>query len=386
MAAAQNPQLYVKSYFASSVQDAIETARQELGGDALLLNSRPAPPEARHLGAFEVVFGSCNETPPVAPSARQTNALQQALLSGNPPGLDDLRSQMDEIRNLLLRNAAAAASVHGRQPLLEYLLREAGLDDALAAEIEDSVQDRLSLRTVQEIGGMRKRREWNPDEVIEETAAEINGRFSVEPELKRITALVGPPGAGKTTTLVKLAVSQHLAAGRPVRLISTDTQRIGAAEQLRTFAVILGVPFQAADSIPALAQAIDSTPAGTAVLIDTPGLSPAMLGDLGTELAGFLSTRQEIDTHLVLTAAARASDLAATAERFEIFRPSRLIFTKLDETDSQGPLFSEAVRGKKPLSFLCNGQLIPEHIEPASKNRIAESLVRHLPRTLKAAA
>lgn len=375
MTAAQNPQLYVKSYFASSVQDAIETARQEMGVDALLLKSRPAPSEARHLGEFEIVFGSYAQAQPA--TAETPSAAQ---------GVDDLRRQMDELRNLLLRNVAVAASVHGSEPLLEHLLLDAGVDAALAVEIEESVQNRLNLRSVQEISRVRKPREWDANVVLEEATAEIASRFNVQPELGRVTALVGPPGAGKTTTLVKLAVSQCLTAGRPVRLISADTHRIGAADQLRTFAAILGVPFQTAESTAALAQAIDSTPSNTTVLVDTPGLSPAMLGDLGNDLAAFLASRQEIDTHLVLTAPARPADLAATANRFEMFRPSRLIFTKLDETDSPGPLFCEAARGRKPVSYLCSGQSIPEDIEAASKTRITESLVRHLPKVLRAAA
>jgi flagellar biosynthesis protein FlhF len=375
MAAVQNPQLYVKSYFASSVQDAIETARQEMGVDALLLKSRPAPAEARHLGEFEIVFGSYAQAQPAAPDPPPASR-----------GVDDLRRQMDEIRNLLLRNAVAAGSIHDRQPLVEQLLLDAGIAGALAAEIQDGVQDRLNLRSVHELSRVRKPREWETDAVLQEMTAEIAGRFNVQPELSRITALVGPPGAGKTTTLVKLAVSQCMTAGRPVRLISTDTQRIGAAEQLRTFAAILGVPFQTAESTAALAQAIDNAPSNTSVLVDTPGLSPAMLGDLGNELAAFLASRQEIDTHLVLTATGRPKDLAGAANRFEVFRPSRLIFTRLDETDSLGPLFCEAARGGKPVSYLCWGQLIPEDIEPASKSRITESLVRQLPKALRAAA
>jgi len=380
MVAAQNPQLYVKSYFASSVQDAIETARQEMGVDALLLKSRPAPAEARHLGEFEIVFGSYAQAQPAAPDPPPASQ-----------GVDDLRRQMDEIRSLLLRNAVAAGSIHDRQPLLEQLLLDAGIESALAAEIEDGVQNRLNLRSVHEISRVRKPREWESnavlqDALLQEATAEIAGRFNVQPELSRITALVGPPGAGKTTTLVKLAVSQCMTAGRPVRLISTDTQRIGAAEQLRTFAAILGVPFQTAESTAALAQAIDNTPSNTSVLVDTPGLGPAMLGDFGNELAAFLVNRQEIDTHLVLTATGRPKDLAAAANRFEVFRPSRLIFTRLDETDSRGPLFCEAARGGKPISFLCGGQLIPEDIEPATKSRITESLVRQLPKALRAAA
>ena len=102
----------------------------------------------------------------------------------------------------------------------------------------------------------------------------IAARFEVQSGIGRVTALVGPPGTGKTTTLVKLAVVEGLRAGRSVRLISADTQRIGGADQLRTFATILGVPFQAVDSSSALAQAIDAAASADIVLIDTPGYRP----------------------------------------------------------------------------------------------------------------
>ncbi len=95
-----------------------------------------------------------------------------------------------------------------------------------------------------------------------EAIAEIEARFEVAPSVGRITALVGPPGSGKTTTIVKLAVTQAIAGGNPVRLISADTHRIGGAEQLRTYAAILGVPFQAVENTTALAHAIEACARG----------------------------------------------------------------------------------------------------------------------------
>jgi len=114
--------------------------------------------------------------------------------------------------------------------------------------------------------------------------------------------------------------------------------------------------------------------------------SPALLNDLGGDLAALLSSRRDIDTHLVLTATARQTDLEGAVGRFQMFRPSRLIFTRLDETDSLGAAFSVAARHGKPVSFFCNGQLIPEDIQPASRSVLVEALVRRLPEVLRAAA
>jgi flagellar biosynthesis protein FlhF len=375
----ESQQLHIKTYFAGSVQDAIEYAKSEMGAEALLLNSRPAPPEARHLGKYEVVFGCYPERPaPVAPSAPHTHPAP-------PSPVDDLRERMDSILNLLMRGQSAD-SLRVRQPDLVHPLTKAGVEAAIAAEIEDAVALRLNQRAGTNIPHPRKPSEWDPETVIGEASAEIEGRFEVAPSIGRITALVGPPGAGKTTTIVKLAVMQAIAKGGPVRLISTDTQRIGAVEQLRTYAAILGAPFQAVENTAALAQAIDAAPATAQILIDTPGLSPSVLSEVGMDLAAFLTRRQDIDTHLVLTATANQLVLEKAVQRFSACSPSRLIFTRLDEAESLGALFGLAIRSEKPLSFFCNGQLIPEDIEPASKRRVTEALVRHLPRPVKSAA
>jgi flagellar biosynthesis protein FlhF len=371
----QAQQLQIKSYFAGSIQDAMEYARSEMGADALLLNSRPAPPEARYLGKYEVVFGRYPETP--APMQAAAAAPQSSPKSD----VEDLRQRMDDILNLLMRSSSSPDSPRTRQPDLVRPLTRAGVEAGLAADIEDSVAFRLSQRAGVGAAKPRKLPEWDPEIVREETTAEIIGRFEVAPTIGRVAALVGPPGAGKTTTIIKLAVTQVLAGTGPVRLISADTQRIGAAEQLRTYTAILGVQFQAVENSAALAQAIDSAPAAAQILIDTPGLSPSMLSEVGMDLTTFLARRQDIDTHLVLTATENQLVLEKAAQRFSICAPNRLIFTRLDEAEQLGAAFGLAIRCERPISFLCRGQLIPEDIEPASKDRITEELVRYLPQT-----
>ena len=364
----------VKSYFASTIPDAIEVARNELGADALFLNSRPSPPEALHLGVYEVVFGVHGEQRSAEPPS-----------AAGATGVEDLRRTMDEIRTLLVRSSAIPSS-RDRSRLVEQALLEAGLAPAIAAQIEESVTARLNRGLVRDISRARKIHEWDADSIVQQTIEEIESLFSVKPALGRITALVGPPGAGKTTTLVKLAVTEGLMKRRPVRIVSADAERIGAADQLRSYAEILGVPFERVESPAGLGQAVDNAPEGHLVLIDTPGLGPALFESVGMDLAMFLSHRQNIDTHLVLTATTRPVDLEIAAKRFDAFRPAGLIFTRLDETDSTGSIAGEAIRSGKPVSWICAGQLIPEDIEPASKRRIAGALVHQLPALLRSAA
>ena len=360
----QAANLYVKSFFAGSVPAAMEQARRELGSDALLLNSREAPPEARHLGDFEVVFGVW----PESIDKTKTAVLAPATVSR----AEELHHRMSEIRQMLRRNRSGLAAPSGAGPEEErpFSIGPAGRKRTAKGAVLDIVRPHSAA----------------PDPESSAAAGELASRFEVRPEIGRITALVGPPGSGKTTTLVKLAVNQCLKLGRAVRLISADTLRIGAAEQLRTYAAILGVPFQAAENTVALAQAIDSTPPNTYVLIDTPGFSAAMQQELGGDLAVFLRRRQDIDTHLVLTASMDRAGLRSAIDRFDEFNPGKLIFTRMDETTSAAAVFSEAARTQKPLSFLCHGQSVPEDIEEATKDRVIDSLARQLPDSLQAVA
>lgn len=367
------PSTFVKSFFAESVQAAMEDARVELGTDALLLNSREAPPEARHLGDYEVVFAAGPEPPaPPAPV---------------PAGeVEALRRQMGEIREMLGRMTPSAAAQRSPSEMVAQTLIDSGVEPALAREIGDAARQRVARRSVPRIGSPCPAGGFDAQDLLAEAAEEISARFAVAPEIGRVTALVGPPGCGKTTTLVKLAITQSLARGRAVRLISTDTQRIGGAEQLRTYAAILGAPFQAVESTAALAHAIESAPPSALVLIDTAGYCAAMLQDLGGDLAAFLSRRQDIDTHLVLTASMRLDDLYKIAGLYDAYRPAKLLFTRVDETSSLAAVFCVAARRNNPVSFLSAGQAIPEDLEPATRERIVESLVRQLPSAREAAA
>ena len=174
--------------------------------------------------------------------------------------------------------------------------------------------------------------------------------------------------------MVKLAVNYGLAGRQQVLLLSADTYRVAAAEQLRSFATILGVGFQVVETVVALAQAIEENRGKELILIDTPGLATGDVADFGA-LAQFLSTRSDIDTQMVVSSSMKSADLSRVVDSFEAFRPQRLIFTKLDETGSFGPIFNESVRTGKPLSFFATGQRIPEDLEAASRGRLAELIL-----------
>jgi flagellar biosynthesis protein FlhF len=210
---------------------------------------------------------------------------------------------------------------------------------------------------------------------------QLEAMLQVDPQLgspgasRRVIALVGPPGAGKTCTLVKLAVAYGLQTRRPSIIISTDAYRIGATEQLRAYAATIGMAFQAVDSSVALGQALEEHRSKELVLIDSPGYGLADI-DAGADFARFLSLHPDVQVHLVMPATMRSDDVARTAERFSIFGASRLIVTKIDETAAHGAVISQSILSGLPISFLCGGQQIPDDIEPACKDKLLGFLRR----------
>jgi flagellar biosynthesis protein FlhF len=355
--------MQLKSYYARDVRTALAVARQELGPEAMLVDSRKSPPEAQHLGDCEVVVavgrpaagGAAAPPPSYGAPANPEMAAELAAL----------RRQMERMA-LRVSRTTLVASAHNVNPELTEAfadLLEAELDSDLAHGI-------LNRMRAEGIPAGRERLRLA-------MAAELAGHFTCEPEIgvpgcpTRIVALVGPCGAGKTATLVKLAARFGLATRRPTQILSADTYRVAAAEQLRTYAAVLGVGFQVVDGARALAQALEEMRHKDLVLIDTPGYGPADL-EAASEMADLLGSRQDVDVQLVLTASMRSADLSRVVARFERFRPRRLLFTRLDETEAFGPLINEAMRTGKPVSFLASGQRIPEDLEPATKERIIE--------------
>ena len=204
--------------------------------------------------------------------------------------------------------------------------------------------------------------------------------IQIEPGKLRVAALVGPTGVGKTTTIAKLAAYAKLELKQKVALLTLDTFRLGAVDQLQQYAQILQVPMHVALTVEDLRSALRFYQDRTLVLIDTPGHNPKDTEVLD-QLRHFLEELPDVETHLVLSATTKPKDLSDIALRFEPLKPSRLIFTKLDETSTYGPILSTLVRVKRPLSYLGTGQEVPQDLELATSRRVAD-LILPIPQVL----
>lgn len=187
-------------------------------------------------------------------------------------------------------------------------------------------------------------------------------------------SLIGPTGVGKTTTLAKLAAICKLRHNRRVALITCDTYRIAAVEQLRTYANIIGLPIKVVMSPAEMASACESLMDFDVVLVDTPGRSQHDAERLD-ELSRLVDAARPHHKDLVLSAIADVGVLQRTVERFSALSPSRVILSKLDEGVHFGSLASVLDRLDIPISFVTTGQEVPDHIEPASPARLARLIL-----------
>jgi flagellar biosynthesis protein FlhF len=191
----------------------------------------------------------------------------------------------------------------------------------------------------------------------------------------RLIACVGPTGVGKTTTLAKLAARAQIELGRKVAVISLDTFRVGAVEQMKRFAELIGVPFALAQDRTTFAQALRSRQADL-VLVDTPSRAPTDSAAL-SRLLDCLSTVTDHTVNVLLAVAAsiRASDVERLAPLFDACPLAGLVITKLDETSQAGGAVHAALRAPVPIAYLCNGPRVPEDLHDATVEAVADAVL-----------
>jgi flagellar biosynthesis protein FlhF len=188
------------------------------------------------------------------------------------------------------------------------------------------------------------------------------------------SVFIGPTGVGKTTTIAKLAARVIYRMRRRVELITLDTWRIAAAEQLKTYAEIIGVGCHVARSLEELEELINRMSRHAVILVDTAGRSPLDLNDCA-EFCEYLRRRQDVRKFLVLPATTHPTDAEAALAQFTVYGADRLVLTKLDETARPGAAVSVAASAGLPLAYLCNGQRVPEDLERATPLSFAKSVV-----------
>lgn len=342
-----------KIFRAANIPEALAHIKEELGPDAMILSTRKLPKSPRDPYAgemFEVEAGVAAEN--TGPAA------------GNQ-GLDELKSDIAEIRDMI----SIAGFGSGMQSIMCRHFESVGL---LASLLRSGVSERLASGLI-ESAASAVSPEPDPDLRVKRLKKKVMqqclGRLKTKDYFDRnnnsgvphVAAFVGPTGVGKTTTIAKLAAFLTFNRKMKVGLISIDNYRIGAFEQLKAYAGIMGLVCVPAFSDQDLACALDRMRSMDMVLIDTAGHSHYDKEKLD-EILGLIKNDFKISVHLTLSVTAELINMREAAAAFSVFNPDTYVFTKIDETKRCGKILDQISEFDIPVSLVTNGQKVPEDL------------------------
>jgi len=288
----------------------------------------------------------------------------------------EIKSQMTDLRQLVESLVREQRHLHAPQMpenLFDVYLEliQSEVADEIARDLIEKTQKQMPADQLSNINLVRRKIAEVMDRMIN-TAGPIARNLNTT---ARVVALIGPTGVGKTTTIAKLAANFKLRQNKKVGLITIDTYRIGAVDQLRMYAEILDVPLKVVLTPPELTEAVEMMKDMDVVLIDTAGRSQNDQIKL-RELQTFLTAANPHEVHLVLSSTAHHSHMLSAAEKFKALGVDRVIFTKLDEAISFGVVLSVIRKLDASLSYITIGQNVPDDIEVGNGQRLAKLLLK----------
>ncbi len=299
---------------------------------------------------------------------------------------DKLQTEVDELKSMI-KNLAQDMNrihvsgnstpqenpvehdVHSELKSLRQRLFDYGISRENAKTIGNYAKETL---TIEELSDPFKQQEY-----LKQTFSDllqVNDTIFPEDIRQHRIALVGPTGVGKTTTLAKIAANYISSHSSSIALITIDTYRIAAVEQLKVYGEIMNLPVEVVINPQQLEHMLLKHRDKDLILIDTAGRSPkdSLCID---ELASFLPQELNIQKHLVLSATTRETELFDAMSRFEKIGIDSNIITKIDECSTLGLLLDIQIRGSLPFSFITNGQRVPEDLLQADKNILTELIM-----------
>lgn len=411
----------VKRYVVDSMPDAMQKIRSELGKNAVILNTKDVK-----IGGFLGLFGKkkieviaaadstsdVKSQPPVTsdtPSfiGTSSNPYQTAVGLSSPntetstavavleqeQGLqhqmkikeeqkhsdslaqrqdsdDDLRDELKQIKQMLRKISVHQETTSDHSETMQRLKQR-----LLAQEVSEELIEHLLSDVAQMID--------EPNEQalneIEAIRSALQKRFPVEQvegisDRAKIVNFVGPTGVGKTTTIAKLAAEQVLQQHKKIGFITSDTYRIAAVDQLRTYAEILNVPMEVVFSPQEFKKAYEKLKDCDLIFMDTAGRNYRNEMYV-SELNSLLSVQENNETYLVLSLTAKYPDMKQITENFSKFKLDKVLFTKMDETDSYGAIFNLAYDFQLKFSYITNGQNVPHDIQQLNVMQLIDQLL-----------
>ncbi|NLA57326.1 MAG: flagellar biosynthesis protein FlhF [Firmicutes bacterium] len=393
----------VKKFVGTTMHEAIAQMREEFGRDAVILDTRLTRRRGI-LGLFgqkyvEVTAALDTRTsgrkgPMPSPGDNQVSSGTTKIANGKKrdpsltpsAGQESSVSMPAQLAWRLYQDALKLEKVSGGKPAGEAAsgsMMESWPEQVKELHrrlVDNGVEGRLAAAILQSVWQELTQEPMDAAKLLARTKERVAAMVRCVPpwdlssSTPKVAALIGPTGVGKTTTLAKIAANYSLIAGADVGLITLDTYRIAAAEQLRVYSQIIGIPLRVATRPEEIEEAIQSWSDKDLILIDTAGSSPRDDERL-EEMEAVLASIDGIERHLVFSATTSYRDLASMIRRFSDVGFDRLIATKLDETTCHGSLLTAYALARRPFSFLTDGQSVPECIRVAEAEHLSDLIL-----------
>ena len=376
----------IKRFTAKDNQEALMKVRFELGPDAVIIHQRKIKPKGL-FGFFkkpviEIVAAREEQSQPT-----QTKQVpQKSKATVQSPSLQDSRKHPEELE----------AELDNIKTMLSQLMEQNGVSlenqkklTDKKEEIEENILDVLLKK--QEIDPeivKRIRKEVDPEylnnngtasghQITEGIRRFVKNNVHITPydPKKKIIVFVGPTGVGKTTTIAKLAARATLNEGKKVGMISADTYRIAAVEQLKTYSDILNIPLEVIYQPGEVHEALTRLKDNDMIFIDTAGRNHKEESQLN-ELKMLLDTLPQKEVYLLLSCTTRNHDIQSILKHYEFLDDYKIIITKIDEASVYGPVLNVPVITQKPISFMTTGQSVPDDIEVVTIDKVITLLIK----------
>ena len=390
----------IKKYVARDFKTAIQRAKEEMGRDAIILHTRQIkkggilgllyPPRVEvtvvvddklQVNTDRLRTGSSGEIVAIAKpqiSASTDMASPASAINSNEnSSLEDemlleiqkMKHLMSDIKSRMYEVEVIKGIPEQVQQFYKTLIIN-NVDREIAFKVVNSVASRLPKDGLSDDVWAKDVCLHTLQEVIQQAQP-----IQVKPGCKgMIVFMVGPTGVGKTTTIAKLAANLTFLDNKSVALITLDTYRVSAAEQLRTFAEIIGIPISVVFTPVDMMLALEQYRERDLIFVDTAGRSPYNSEQM-EELREFIDIARPDETILVMSVTTDNNDLINIYQRFQSIGIDKLIFTKLDETCSYGSILNALYEIKKPIAYFTTGQNVPDDIEVPDALRLAQRLL-----------
>ncbi|MBP2650231.1 MAG: flhF [Firmicutes bacterium] len=356
------------------MQDAVAQVKSELGRDAVILHTRRFY-KGGFLGFFGKEMVEVMAAVDTQPSAPAPSPIKKAPVNATPwiveeeAKVSELQQEITNMRKMIEQVVTKLPSKETNNSCWHDLLIKNDIDPEIADNIIKELPDQNLL-----VGSNPAIVKHLLIERISKHLQHIEGITLPETGCKTV-AFIGPTGVGKTTTIAKIAANFAMNQGHKVVLITADTYRISAVEQLKTYADIIDIPVEVVYTPDDLKSALFRHRDKKLVLVDTAGRSPRNQYQL-EELQALLAVDPEIETHLVLGISTKYAEALEIVTKFAVCEPQRILFTKFDEACNLGTLFNLLYKFPTTLSYITTGQNVPDDIELANPVKLANMILR----------